>query len=470
MHAATRKPRLLPLAAVMAGLFGFAAADVCAATHYVQNCNDSGAGSLRAIIADTVNTASGDVVDLSQIGTCGSSISLTTGAIVVTQPSLTIQGPAGGHATVTGYYYGTRSSEPARVFTHTGTGTLSLSYLNISYGNPSSSGGVYGGCIFSAGTVLMEHAQVYACKAASTGGGEVFGAGIYAAGDLIAKYSQISNNKIVGGGTTFGAGVFARGAVDTKYSTISGNSGAQRAAGIAASHGASITSSTISGNTSNFDMAGLYVVGTGSDSLQISNSTISGNYAVSGTVGGVFSRISTTVQNSTIAFNSAGSGNLFSPPQYFSPGLSISPTGSITVTLQSSILSNNTYGTGNNVTEADFSTAVAGSNSVTLSGSGNLIRVAKGPQTPITTTACPLLGALHSNGGRTQTHALMSHSPAIDAGNNNANLTTDQRGAGYLRVSGPPGSSDPGADIGAYEVQQDDVIFNVNFEGCPVLF
>jgi len=470
MHPSHRKPRLLPLAACVIGLFGVTAAGVCATTHYVQNCNDSGTGSLRSIIDDTANTMSGDAVDLSQLGTCGSSISLTTGAITVTQNNLTIQGPAGSHATVTGYYYATRSSELFRVLTHTGTGTLTLAYLNISYGNPVSGSSLSGGCIFSAGNVFLEHVQVYACKATSTVGGKVYGAGVYSAGNLTAKYSRIFDNKIATAGTSFGAGAFAQGKVTMNSSTISGNSGAERAAGVAASHGASITGSTISGNTSNFDMAGLYVVGTGADSLLISNSTISGNYAVSGTVGGVFSRISTTVQNSTIAFNSANSGNLFNPPQYFSPGLSIAPAGAITVTLQSSIISNNTYGTGNSVTEADFSTDVVGPNSVTLGGSGNLIRVAKGPQTPVTTTSCPMLGALRSNGGPTQTHALMSRSPAIDAGNNNANLSTDQRGPGYFRVSGPPGSADPGADIGSYEVQQDDVIFTANSETCPALF
>ena len=36
----------------------------------------------------------------------------------------------------------------------------------------------------------------------------------------------------------------------------------------------------------------------------------------------------------------------------------------------------------------------------------------------------------------------------------------------YLRVSGPIGDPNPVADIGAYEVQQDDILFNMNFDGC----
>jgi hypothetical protein len=73
----------------------------------------------------------------------------------------------------------------------------------------------------------------------------------------------------------------------------------------------------------------------------------------------------------------------------------------------------------------------------------------------------PQLGALANNGGPTQTHALLTGSPAIDAGNNSlipADVTDqdedsntseplpfDQRGPGFSRVvSGT-------VDIGAFE-------------------
>ena len=83
-------------------------------------------------------------------------------------------------------------------------------------------------------------------------------------------------------------------------------------------------------------------------------------------------------------------------------------------------------------------------------------------------SSCPQLGQLRDNGGLTQTHALLSRSPAIDTGNNTADLNEDQRGV--LADPGPPypyprvlGSH---ADIGAYEVNQDDIVFNNDFEGC----
>ena len=55
----------------------------------------------------------------------------------------------------------------------------------------------------------------------------------------------------------------------------------------------------------------------------------------------------------------------------------------------------------------------------------------------------PLLGALADNGGPTLTHALLTGSPAIDAGNDAACPATDQRG-----VTRPQGAH---CDIGSYE-------------------
>jgi hypothetical protein len=72
-----------------------------------------------------------------------------------------------------------------------------------------------------------------------------------------------------------------------------------------------------------------------------------------------------------------------------------------------------------------------------------------------------LLGPLRDNGGPTKTHALMSHSPAIDTGNALATGLSiyDQRV--LPRLSGTK------VDMGAYEVQQGDIIFNNGHEGCP---
>jgi len=97
-------------------------------------------------------------------------------------------------------------------------------------------------------------------------------------------------------------------------------------------------------------------------------------------------------------------------------------------------------------------------------GGSNLIRTAVvgSPLPPphALSSACPLLGPLRNNGGPTWTHALLSHSPGIDQGSNPMIFGGDQRGPTYTRVSGSA------ADIGAYEVNQADVIFNSGFDGC----
>ena len=66
---------------------------------------------------------------------------------------------------------------------------------------------------------------------------------------------------------------------------------------------------------------------------------------------------------------------------------------------------------------------------------------------------------LRSNGGLTQTIALQSSSPAVDKGTSlglTGTLTTDQRGAGFLRKvdkSAANATGGDGTDIGAYELQ-----------------
>jgi len=65
--------------------------------------------------------------------------------------------------------------------------------------------------------------------------------------------------------------------------------------------------------------------------------------------------------------------------------------------------------------------------------------------------ANPLLGPLANNGGPTLTIALLSGSPAINAGNNAiipAGVTTDQRGPGFGRIDGGT------VDIGAFETPE----------------
>jgi hypothetical protein len=265
------------------------------------------------------------------------------------------------------------------------------------------------------------------------------GGGIYSVGNFHAGYSTISNNVAYGLGT--GGGLILRGLVN------------------------SIATSTISGNMSygSFGGVDVYSGAAVGSAFQLSNSTISGNYAA-GEAGGLYvdSR-STRFYNSTIAFNMASN----------TPGTMLNAmNASMSVTLQSTLMSNNGYTGG--FTDKDLVT-ISGANTITINGgnlgaaANNLIRATSASLPTDTKNDCPLLGPLRDNGGLTQTHALLSTSVAIDAGNDVFGVFYDQRGSAsfngvrdYSRFSGTGAI----ADIGAYEVQQADIVFGSGFEGC----
>jgi hypothetical protein len=432
----------------------------------VTNCNDTGAGSLRYAVGPG-GADPGDIVDLTALPPmCSSVITLTSGQITAAQSDLTLRGPPDGVIVKYG------GAGKGRVFKHTGTGTFRLENLTIAGGYAYSMlGTAYGGCIASSGDVYLLNSKVTECKANATGPFSVVqGGGVIADGKLEMHNASLLNNS-VNGYVTKGGGAVAGGGMKIVNSTISANS----SNGVIASGGGLFSSidvvlsySTVSGNFAAGRCGGLEF---GGGSLIIANSTISGNDS-SIVAGGVCaSDGAITVQNSTIAFNTANFGT--SGTDTIAPGMFVESFNSdVVVTLQSSILSNNTYGpilTGN-----DFSTKISNGHILTASGADNLIRTASSAvPLPGLITACPRLGLLRNNGGTTLTHALHSHSPAIDAGNNTSNLpgtalpaVHDQRQIPYLRISGPPGSLNPRADIGAYELQQDDVLLNDSFDGC----
>jgi hypothetical protein len=158
----------------------------------------------------------------------------------------------------------------------------------------------------------------------------------------------------------------------------------------------------------------------------ITNSTFSGNSAELG--GGIATGGTTIISNSTIGTNSSGIYN-------FSGGAT---------TLQNSILASNT---GGNCSGSMVSNGynLSDDASCNFANTGDL------------NNTDPMLGPLQFNGGPTQTMALPSGSPAVDAGNPSGCtdnlghlLKTDQRGKPR------PNTEDTGGcDMGAYERQSD---------------
>ena len=130
----------------------------------------------------------------------------------------------------------------------------------------------------------------------------------------------------------------------------------------------------------------------GAGTIEIRNSTISGNSATAGNGGGIRLSAGTANLNSvTLAFNTAPTG--FGGPFYAETGALIS--------LRNSLLSDNTG------RATDCSTVV--------SLGYNLFQTTPCPTAASDITAEPLIDLLASNGGPTPTHALLASSPAVDA-------------------------------------------------------
>ncbi len=483
------------------------------------NTGVPGTGTLRYCVEHAADT--GDIVDLSSrtgVNACANSkILLTTvgGEIRVLQTSLTINGPGAAALTIDGAGLALGSTGPndSRIFTHGGSGTLTVQNIGLAGGHVEHDGLSYqarGGCIYSVASVVLANVTVSSCSATTNGAYPAYGGGVFTKGKLTLSSSTLSGNSVIAGGAARGGGAYAKGDLTLMLSTLSGNKasglthskggGAQSVGNLFASYSTvsdnhvyangdggglflagtfnTISASTISGNVSEVSFGGVdaFAGGAPTASFEIVNSTISSNHAEDGIVGGLYVDAHTTrFYNSTIAFNTATIG---SPSQ--GPGVQLRvPGNGMLVTLQSTLMSNNTYSL--DASENDLS-ALIGGNSLTFNGGGanlqtpanNLILATSVTHADLPADTkfdlCPLLGRLRNNGGLTQTHALLSKSPAIDTGTDFFDAPYDQRGPAsvngtidYMRHSPTVALT----DIGAYEVQHDDIVFDTDFEQCP---
>jgi hypothetical protein len=399
------------------------------ATIVVENCDDDGAGSLRAAVAAA---ASGDEIDLSGLPvSCGmaeSTITLTSGELFVIQDDLTLRGPDIGAGSVT-----LSGAHASRVVNHQGTGTLAIDSLTIADGRITKNDSARGGCIASSGDLTLASSLVTGCIATSMSG-LAYGGGIFA-NTITLLFSAVSSNTAKGSNAAYGGGAYAQGSLTAKYSAVSNNSAIDYGFGggiFVAGGSSSLIGSTVDGNIATYG-GGLLIRG---DANSIANSTVSNNTATEGA--GIISIADSTplsIGNSTIAFNHAiGTGGgvvAFSA-----------------ISLESNIIAMNDGGV-----DADF----LAYDPALVSGADNVIMGASQTFAPgvITVTEDPKLGPLQFNGGPTRTHALLRGSPAMGVGNNSANWLNDQRGIGYPRTTNGI------ADIGAFQF---DSIFVDSFD------
>lgn len=360
----------------------------------------------------------------------------------------------------------------------TSTGDLALDASTVRNGVADEVGDAVGGGIFNYGGVLeITNGSVISGNSAEAGGGilsnggstgitgstitgnsaEYIGGGVYVGGgSLTIADSTISDNSADAGGgvvTVYaaatitgstitgnsailvgppvgGGGVLvAFGTAALSSSTVSGNS-ALIGGGVQAFAGnLGIDHSTIAGNSAYYGAGlanfGFYAPGYGTTTL--TNSTISGNSAAA-VGGGVFNGGQLNARNATITGNSAGYGG------GIATGL-LTPYGSTDLT--NSIVADQVGGGdcyGSVFTSGDFN--LDSDNTCNLTQASDI----PGGNADV--------GPLALNApGATETHALLPGSDALDAGDCSGGAVTDDQ----RTVSRPQG---PACDIGAYEREQ----------------
>ena len=300
---------------------------------------------------------------------------------------------------------------------------LTLNGVTIKGGESLNGGGLFN----DAGLLTINDSVV------SNNTGQAAGGIWNSAGTLIISRSKIRDNL-----SGYYGAIWNNGAVLTLTdSTVSGNTSTYYRGGaiVNLAGQATLINSSVSGNTSDFaGVGGIWNWNaSGTASLTVINSTISGNTGT-GTnyAGGILNEGTLTLSNSTVSGNRhpTSGGGIYNV--------------SGTSTLKNSIVTGNTVGA--NVpsdcsgTITSLGRNIAGDTTCAFAGTGDF------------NSTNPMLAPLASYGGRTQTHALIVGSPAIDSVPN-ANCTdasaavvaTDQRG-----VARPNGTA---CDRGAFEYQ-----------------
>jgi len=401
----------------------------------------------------------------------------------------------GGGCTTTSAKSGTNNAKGGAVMAYSGHVYASSSHI---YGNAvvtGASGAALGGAIYANTYATLKNSSVVSGVASTQSTGNAFGGGIYAktgvslysfsivdgsvayskgfekgrggglfcsTGQIQVKYSVVDFNSAQRGG-----GLYSQGGVWTKYSQIFGNYATNGGGGIINKTAGNTTiQGSFIGSNGGQGYSGVDHWAGGATAVTIENSTISGNTTIGGANAAGYIRAYTTkVDNSTIVYNQ-GHGTVASAAGLY---VGAGNAGS-TIELASTLMSGNTNDSGN-----DDLFVAGGVGGVTFTGSSskNLIKNPGGGVPGDTIVGqCPLLHPIAFGGMWQFVYRPTMSSPAIDAGANPLNLTSDERGNAYLatfppRASGPgPANPTPVPDIGAYEVNQDDIIFDSIFETC----
>ncbi len=406
----------------------------------VTTTADNGPGSLRQAVADVVP---GGTITFSNLFDTPQTIFLTTGELRILK-DLTILGPGPELVSISGNFdsrvFNIGLSTPGNVVTISGVtirdgrapdgdfgGGLEQNFGRLTLSNcvftnnsaPEGSIGFGGGLDFFEGILTIDRCRFEGNSAIGFGGGLVVGSSTF----------TMTDSTIVDNTATRAAGILVAGGTATiERTTINGNDADLQGGGVYAQVcDLTIRNSTISGNTaggpSNAGAAFVFENSSGVRTGLISNSTVANNLAEPNAGGGilVIGRSNASVQSKLDIRSTIVAGNT-------EPALRTSASSGATAAITS---------LGFNLCDSNC---------------GGLLGVATDKL-----NATAGLTALGEFGGATRTHALLSSSAAIDAGNS-FGLTADQRGAGFdrtvdLAVANVAGGD--GTDIGAYELQNE---------------
>ncbi|QOV87607.1 choice-of-anchor Q domain-containing protein [Humisphaera borealis] len=345
-------------------------------------------------------------------------------------------------------------------------GTLTVTDSTIS---ENSTGSYKGGGMQNNGTLILNH-----CTLSRNTGSTIENTGSLVVND--STFSENFSGTIENSGmldirrctftNNWGSINQSRGVLTMKDSNLSGNGGS--GVGIYAGV-ATITGCTITGSSSGAG-GGIYNSGV----LTLIDSTLYGNEGLddersTGVGGGIYNRGPLTVRSSTIAGNVAGG--------IYNVGAAMTLTNCIVAGNASGDVANLDFSYSGDIDQPDIPPGTIGSSSShnvvgTVAWGGiisggwysyvslvyeasltNLVNGKNGNRLGVTASQLKL-GPLASNGGPTQTMALLPGSIAINAGSNakaldadGKPLTTDQRGTGFARLVGGT------VDVGAFEVQ-----------------
>ena len=335
---------------------------------------------------------------------------------------------------------------------------VTLSGVSLVNGSvPSQQGG---GIHCSEATLALENVTISHIELASG----FAGGGVWAFGCNV----TLSGTQLISNTAYQGAGIYVYSStLSLTNSVVSGNHSAEAGAGIFSYDTAlNITDSVLFGNESENSGGGIYQAGdsstlelanslVGENSAEgegggiftavgqwaiIENSTISGNRANT-YGGGINTRIPTTITHSTIAFNVAD----YDQNDDGHGGGLMAYMGDAQVSLQHTLLADNVDRANSTYHDCFLLTSglVTSQGYNLVETVGNCTIGATGDITGLD----PRLGPLQENGGASWTHALLTGSPAIDAGDPAfaSPPDYDQRGSGFARlVNGR-------VDIGAFE-------------------